>query len=142
MILHAEAMDYCIEINLQQKLCNSIRKCMSYKDRKFALYFGIKTTRALHNRKRCKIFLVFLMDSPRRKYLTSVVSASLSSAPRFRFCRVLEEKQRPGTGEEASLAPRQLVEPLRRHPCWNKRWCRYDVTFGLSGTTVACCKRM
>src|SRR5882672_3356565 len=55
MILYAEAIAYCIYINLQQKSCNSIKKCMSYKDCKSALYFGIKMTCALHNRKRCNI---------------------------------------------------------------------------------------
>src|SRR5882672_8393528 len=53
MISYAEAMYYCIEMNLQQKSCNSIKKCMSYKDCKSALYFGIKMTCALHNRKCC-----------------------------------------------------------------------------------------
>jgi len=42
MILYPETMYYFIEMNLQQKSCNSIKKCMSYKDCKSALYFGIK----------------------------------------------------------------------------------------------------
>jgi len=40
-------------MNLQQKSCNSIKKCMSYKDFQSMLYFGIKTMHALHNQKYC-----------------------------------------------------------------------------------------
>jgi len=53
--LFSEAIAYSIDINLQQKLCNSVKKCMIYWDHKSAIYIGIKTTCTLHNKRHCNV---------------------------------------------------------------------------------------